>query len=214
MSDRRSRREAEIAEAAYRLLDEVGLAGTTVTAVAKAARASNETLYRWYGDRTGLFAALVRRNADLVRDALDARAGTGLAGTGLAGTGLDGLARIGPLLLAMVTAPRAVALNRAAAADASGTLGAELARGGRENVTPLIVARIAEAQTKAALAAAPPGEIAETYLALLVGDLQIRRATGAIDQPAMPEIETRAARALAQVKTLYPPPLDPALPSE
>jgi len=204
MSDRRSRREAEIAEAAYRLLDEVGLAGTTVTAVAKAARASNETLYRWYGDRTGLFAALVRRNADLVRDALDARAGTGL----------DGLARIGPLLLAMVTAPRAVALNRAAAADASGTLGAELARGGRENVTPLIVARIAEAQTKAALAAAPPGEIAETYLALLVGDLQIRRATGAIDQPAMPEIETRAARALAQVKTLYPPPLDPALPSE
>ena len=168
-----------------------------------------EALYRWYGDRTGLFAALVRRNADLVRDALDARAGTGLAGTGL-----DGLARIGPRPLAMVTAARAVALNRAAAADASGTLGAELARGGRENVTPLIVARNAEAQANAALAAAPPGEIAETYLALLVGDLQIRRATGAIDQPTPQEIETRAARALAQVKTLYPPPLDPALPSE
>ncbi len=204
MSDRRSRREAEIAEAAYRLLDEVGLAGTTVTAVAKAARASNETLYRWYGDRTGLFAALVRRNAGLIRDELEASAGTGL----------DGLARIGPRLLAMVTGPRAVALNRAAAADASGTLGAELARGGRENVAPLIAARIAEAQSRGALAAAPPGEIAETYLALLIGDLQIRRATGAIGQPSMPEIETRAARALAHVKTLYPPTLDPAPASE
>ena len=200
MSDRRSRREAEIADAAYRLLDEVGLAGTTVTAVARAARASNETLYRWYGDRTGLFAALVRRNAGLIRQELEESTGTGL----------KGLARIGPKLLAMVTGPRAVALNRAAAADASGTLGAELARGGREDIAPLIVARIAEAQAAGALAPAPPPEIAETYLSLLIGDIQIRRATGAIDQPAPDEIAARAERALAQLKTLYPAPLDPA----
>ena len=200
MSDRRSRREEEIAEAAYRLLDEVGLAGTTVTAVARAARASNETLYRWYGDRTGLFAALVRRNASLIRDALEESTGTGLAG----------LDRIGPKLLTMVSGRRAVALNRAAAADPSGTLGAELARGGRENIAPLIAARIDEAQAQGTLGSAPPGEIAETYLALLIGDLQIRRATGAIDQPPASQIAARAARALAQLKCLYPPPLDPA----
>lgn len=208
MSDRRSRREAEIAEAAYRLLDEVGLAGTTVTAVARAARASNETLYRWYGDRTGLFAALVRRNADLIRAELDEGSETGL----------DGLARIGPKLLAMVTGPRAVALNRAAAADATGTLGAELSRGGREEIAPLIAARIAEAQDAGALGPAPAEEIAETWLALLIGDAQIRRATGAIDQPTPHQIAARAARALDQLQRLYPPsphaaPLDPAAPS-
>ena len=200
MPDRRSRREAEIAEAAYRLLDEAGLDGTTVTAVARAAKASNETLYRWYGDRTGLFAALVRRNAGLIRDALEESRGTGL----------DGLARIGPTLLAMLTGPRAVALNRAAAADASGTLGAELARGGREQIAPLIAARIAEAQAAGALGPADPGEIAETWLALLIGDMQIRRATGALAQPSGPEIAARAARALAQLRRLYPAPLDPA----
>lgn len=199
MSDRRARREAEITDAAYRLLDEVGLAGTSVTAVAREARASNETLYRWYGDRTGLFAALVRRNAALVRDELEAAAGTGL----------DGLARIGPRLLAMVTGPRAVALNRAAAADATGTLGAELARGGRENVAPLIEARIREAQAAGGLGPAPTREIAETWISLLIGDLQIRRATGAIEQPSAAQIDARAARALAQVTRLYPAPLDP-----
>lgn len=203
MSDRRARRETEIAEAAYRLLDEAGIAGTTVTAVARAARASNETLYNWYGDRTGLFAALVRRNAGIVREALDETAGHGL----------DGLAQIGPKLLAMVLSPRAVALNRAAAADESGVLGAELAAGGRENIAPLIARRIAEAQAMGEIAAAPPAEIAEAWLALLIGDLQIRRATGAIAPPTAAEIETRAARALAHVKRLYPAPLDPGAPS-
>lgn len=193
-TDRRQQREAEIAAAAYRLLDEVGLAGTTVTAVARAARASNETLYRWYGDRTGLFAALVRRNADQIGAALadDAR------------PGLDGLATLGPALLTMVTGRRAVALNRAAANDASGQLGAELARGGRDKIRPLILARIAEAQAQGALGPGPAEDIGETYLSLLIGDWQIRRATGALATPSQDQIAARAARALAQITQLYP----------
>ena len=52
---KRDIREEEIEAAAYRLLEERGFAGTGMQAIAQAAHASNETLYRWYGDKTGLY---------------------------------------------------------------------------------------------------------------------------------------------------------------
>lgn len=55
-------RQESIERAAYAVLDAKGFVGTSMLAVAQAARASNETLYGWYGDKTGLFRALVRRN--------------------------------------------------------------------------------------------------------------------------------------------------------
>lgn len=39
---------------------------------ARQARASNETLYSWYGDKQGLFKALVTRNAAKVKALLEA----------------------------------------------------------------------------------------------------------------------------------------------
>ena len=56
----RQRREAAIHAAAYALLAEHGYGGTSMLRVARAARASNETLYRWYGGKDGLFTAMVR----------------------------------------------------------------------------------------------------------------------------------------------------------
>ena len=63
---KRDIREEEIEAAAYRLLEERGFAGTGMQAIAQAAHASNETLYRWYGDKTGLYRALITRNARLI----------------------------------------------------------------------------------------------------------------------------------------------------
>ncbi|WP_237352646.1 TetR family transcriptional regulator [Rhizobium leguminosarum] len=40
--------------------------------IAKAAKASNETLYRWYGDKNGLFQTMVESNARATKTALDA----------------------------------------------------------------------------------------------------------------------------------------------
>ncbi len=67
----RAERARQIEETAYALLDQHGLEGLSIQALAKAARASNETLYRWYGDKTGLFKALVVRNAEEVRTLLE-----------------------------------------------------------------------------------------------------------------------------------------------
>ncbi|MEQ8740678.1 MAG: helix-turn-helix domain-containing protein, partial [Hoeflea sp.] len=58
----RAARQAQIEQAAYEVLEEKGYAATSMLAIAKRARASNETLYNWYGDKTGLFRALVVRN--------------------------------------------------------------------------------------------------------------------------------------------------------
>lgn len=48
-----------------------------------------------------------------------------------------------------------------------------------------------------------PEGLAETWLSRLVGDLQIRRATGALDLPALEETVARSARAGMLMFQLY-----------
>ena len=82
--------------------------------IAKRARASNETLYRWYGNKQGLFKGLVEANAAHVAALLEAAIEEGKDPT-------QTLVQVGPLLIELVTSEKAVALNRAAAADATET---------------------------------------------------------------------------------------------
>lgn len=181
-------RRLQIEDAAYQMLGEKGYAGTSMQGIARAAKASNETLYNWYGDKKGLMAALIARNTALVHEALE-----GLSHT----QPLDRLGLIGPTVLAMVLGPRAVALNRAAAADPSGDLGRAIAAGGRETVAPLIAQIIADSPLTG-----DPVALTQLYITLLVGDLQIRRAIGAMDPPTQAFCDTRAAEALAMLKRL------------
>lgn len=57
-----ARRDAVLDAAAVELTAR-GYEMTTMLAVAKAAGASKETLYSWFGSKEGLFAALIERNA-------------------------------------------------------------------------------------------------------------------------------------------------------
>ncbi|MCP4433742.1 MAG: TetR/AcrR family transcriptional regulator, partial [Gammaproteobacteria bacterium] len=50
----RSARQYRIEEATYELLAESGYHACSMLSIAKRAKASNETLYRWYGDKVGL----------------------------------------------------------------------------------------------------------------------------------------------------------------
>lgn len=181
-------RRVQIENAAYALLDEKGYAGTSMQAIARAAKASNETLYNWYGDKKGLMAALIARNTGTVRDALSDVAQV---------DPLERLGLIGPVLLTMVLGARAVALNRAAAADVSGDLGRALSAGGRDTVGPMIAQIIAQSPLHG-----DPQVLTQLYLTLLVGDLQIRRVTGAMDVPDAAFITTRADNALKTLKRL------------
>lgn len=191
--DNRDTRRAEIEEAAFRLLAEKGYKATSMLAVARAAKASNETLYNWYGNKQVLFQAIVERNAALARDTLQ----QALAGADVLD---DTLARLGPLLLRLVTGEKAVALNRAAAGDVfdTGTLGAAIAGGGRNALVPLIAQLIGRAYPDAA----DPGDAAEAYIDLLIGDLQIRRVIGTLPVLDEAAITARADRAQRLLKKL------------
>lgn len=219
---RRDIREEEIEAAAYRLLEERGFAGTGMQAIAQAAHASNETLYRWYGDKTGLYRALIARNAGLVLTQIQTERARGLQG-------LVALERIGEVLLRMLLSDRTMALNRAAAADRTGQLGLVLAEAGRGTVVPILVEIVAEALARGHLGARPaprmrgrlphgggtadgaaegdasPADLTELWLSLLIGDLQIRRVTGTMPPLAEAQIAARSARAADRLQRIYPP---------
>lgn len=193
-------RRRRIEAAAYEVLEEVGYRSASILAIARRARASNETLYQWYGNKQGLFRALVQANALAIHERLDAPAGASALAT---------LQALGPALLAMVTSDRAVCLNRAAAADVSdgGTLGRSIAEGGRSAVMPRLVGLLERLRADRVIDWGPDGEVevaADSYLGLLIGDWQIRRVIGVMAQPTPARIAARADQALRQFLHLHP----------
>ena len=181
-------REARIFEAAYRLVAERGYAATSMLAVAKAARASNETLYRRYGDKRGLFARMVEENARSTRTTLEKAMLE-------EGDAVESLRIVSGLLLGMLMGERAISLNRAAAADETGELGRALAAGGRDAVMPLVGALMDRALSAGRIRAPSASQAAEWFVALLVGDMQVRRVNRVLAEPEPAEIEARAQAA-------------------
>ncbi|MGJ8529466.1 TetR/AcrR family transcriptional regulator [Maritalea sp.] len=191
--EKKLQKQQAIEIAAYALIEEKGYLGTSMLAIAKRARASNETLYNWYGDKQGLFRVLIEQNAKKVSQLLDEALQKDRSPH-------DTLSQLGPLLLELLLGSRAIALNRAAAADQSGELGKTLSQSGKETIFPLIVenfSKFSSLDQKQVL------EAAQTYLALLVGDQQIRRAIGAVEMPTKGEITARANWALSSSLKLY-----------
>ena len=179
-------RHDAITQAAYSLLAAKGYDGASMLSIAKAAKASNETLYRWYGDKRGLFEAMVRDNAENIKVMLE----KAIEG---ADDPVETLRRVAPVLLTMILGDRAILLNRAAAADPSGELGAAIAAGGRDAIRPLL-ANVIQAVCEERGYKVP--ELADRFLGLLISDLQIRRVIGVLNVPTKTEIETRSKNAL------------------
>ncbi len=196
--EKQEARRRQIEAVAYELLAEKGYAATSMLAIARRAAASNETLYRWYGNKQTLFRSLVEANARdvtaLLRSAID-------QGASIEET----IAQLGPALLALVTGEKAIILNRAAAADAddSGMLGETLFQAGRNSVAPLLVQVFERARTRGELAFEATDDIVDVYLSLLIGDLQIRRVIGVTAPLSDAEARSRADRAWRVVFTLY-----------
>ncbi|MEP2978479.1 MAG: TetR/AcrR family transcriptional regulator [Lentilitoribacter sp.] len=178
-----------IEEAAYELIDEKGYDNISMLAIAKRAKASNETLYRWYGDKKGLFQAMVIRNADDVYESL-------LQDLDRQRDPMQILEDISLKLLRLLSSDRAIALNRAAAADASGELGKALSLVGRERVFPSITKVLAQIKEQGTFDDLEIDELGNLYLSLLIGDMQIRRAIGVMSVPNETELKIKTRKAL------------------
>lgn len=192
----RERRRSEILDVATTLLAERGYRDATMLEIAERASASKETLYSWFGGKAGLYEAAIRRNAARVQDALAAQlireASTETV-----------LTEFGAALLELLLGEDAVAINRAAIAEARSdpTLARSLAKAGRDATLPPFVAFL-EAR-KEELAIEDAGAAAEQFLGLLIRDSQVRRLLGLTTAPSRSEACRQAKRATAAFLQIY-----------
>lgn len=199
-TDRRRARHEDIMVAAYEILAERGYEKATMAAVAGRARASKETLYNWYGDKRSLFAALVSENASGLCAALDSTLDP-TADRDIRGI----LHAFGRTFLDLLLGERAVALNRAAIANASndGSLGELLAAKGRDTVFPQLCRMLEVERAAGRLGFADAEDAGETLLGLLLTDRQTRRLLGTLSPPGQAWIENRAKTATDRFMQLF-----------
>lgn len=193
-SESKELRRREIVEHAFAMLAQDGYAAFSMQALAKVSKSSKETLYGWFGGKAGLYEAMVAENAaTLVLPSAEAADGVGE------------LSRFGADLLTVLLGERAVLLNRVAAAEAGSetTLGEFLSAKGRSHVMPKLAIYFAALAQQGAICAEASEEPAEIWLSLLVGDSQVRRATGAIGLPTEEDIRALSARAAILIFRLY-----------
>ena len=197
-SDTFTPRQQAVLTAALDLLVEAG-DGLTMTAVARRASCSKETLYKWFGDRDGLLTATVQWQAAKVRvPMVDRRT---LDPVSLR----TSIYQFGRDLLATLAGPTSVALNRLAITHATedNGLGAIVLDNGRftmgKRLKPVL-----EAGRDARLLRFDNSESAfRTFFGLIVRDVQIRLLLGDKFTPTQKEIEADAERATEQFLALY-----------
>ncbi len=194
-----SPRQGEVLDAVLALLVEGGET-LTMTAVARKASCSKETLYKWFGDRDGLLTATVRWQASKVRAGNWDRQHLDVASLSA------GLTAFGANWLSVISSRTSVALNRVAiahAASGKSNLGAIVLANGRfaigERLKPLL-----QAAREAGLLAFDDAEEAfRTFFGLVGRDVQIRLLLGDEISLSPAEIGEGAARAANQFLALY-----------
>lgn len=188
-------RRDEVLDAALAELIAVGYERVTTEAVARRASASKQTLYRWFGDREGIFTALIARNGDAVAATLGVDR--------LEGDAAPVLRTFGRALLRLLLGPESVALNRAAMA--SPELAAALRASGRGRVEPVMTAWLADRDREGELWVPRPDEAFTTLIGLVVADRQVRVLLGE-EPPRAADRDAWADRGVAQFLLLHAAP--------
>ena len=194
----RAGRRDRILDVAVATLAEYGYRDTTMLEVARRASASKETLYAWFGNKPGLFQAVIQRNADAVRrvvaEHLEGDAPVEAA-----------LADFGNALAGLLLGESAVAINRAAISEArtAPTLARILSESGREATLPVFVRYLERCRSRGVLQCDDPEEAAETFIGLLLGDAQVRRLLGVMAMPPSAHLKSRAKLASRKFLVLY-----------
>lgn len=194
-ADEREDRRRKVLDAAFDELVERGYEKATMLGVARRAGASKETLYSWFGNREGLFAALIEDNADQTAD----RIAAALEGDADPRETLVGFATG---LLTLLTGEQSIALNRAAMP--SPTLAKVLLTSGRHRAGPLVERYLTRLSDEGHIAIKDADEAFRTFYGLVMQDTQIRTLLGE-PQPPRKELARHAALAVDRFLELYRP---------
>ncbi|MER8773383.1 TetR/AcrR family transcriptional regulator [Mesorhizobium sp. M0220] len=198
-SETLTERQKAVLDAALRLLVEEG-DQLTMTAVARRASCSKETLYKWFGDRDGLLTATVQWQASKVRVVPVDRKGLDLASL------TASLERFASDWLRVISSDTSIALNRVAVGHASSgkdDLGAIVLENGRfalaRRLKPVL-----EAGKEAGFLEFSEAEMAfRTFFGLVARDVQIRLLLGDRLELTDAAIGGDAVRATQQFLALY-----------
>jgi AcrR family transcriptional regulator len=197
-----SQRQSDVLAAALGLLVERGDKGLTTAAVARAANCSKESLYKWFGDRNGLLAAMIEYQASKVGASASPDAQTGVDGYRRQLTGFAGD------LLTVLSGLTSLALNRLAIGEAGredAQLGRLLIERGRRAIEKRAIRLLEAGQGAGHIRYEERGEAFTTLYGLIVGDLHVRMLLGdTVREIAGAEaIASQAARAINQFLRLY-----------
>jgi AcrR family transcriptional regulator len=195
-------RREQIIGAAFALLIEKGYHRTSTLAIAQRAHTSKETIYNWFGSKEGLFRELVgsraaRMNADLQE---------GMRGGGLPVEAV--LTRLGVNLLGLLLSEHAIAVNRAAIAEAHAhpELGRILYERGRGETSRLVGEYMGRKAADGTLAIDDIARAMDVFYGMLVGGLQWRRLLNLMPAPTPEFLEQRARETTDLFLRLYAAP--------
>lgn len=196
MGKNQTARRREIEAAAFRVLERVGYKKASMLQIAKEAKASNETLYAWYGNKQALFQSLIVSNALAVEEALK----------DTINIGSDSLFELGKLVLGFTATEKAIIINRAAVSDVqeTGVLSEAIEAHARQAILRTIKACLSQLETNGQLTFDHGIETAiEVYVGLLIGELQMQQSLGSISALSQQEVDERSRHASNLFGKLY-----------
>jgi len=193
-----SARQQDVLDAALALMVEEG-DGITMTAVARRASCSKETLYKWFGDRDGLLTATVQWQASKVRVAPVDRARIDLASL------TASLEQFAADWLSVISSETSIALNRLAVSHAGSgrtNLGAIVLENGRFAMGRRLKPVLEAGRDAGLLSFADTEAVFRTFFGLVARDVQIRLLLGDRLKMTAAEIGREAAHATKQFLAL------------
>jgi len=193
-------RQRDVLERALELLVAGGEKAVTTAGLARAANCSKESLYKWFGDRDGLLAAIIAHQASKVR---------GFKDTGLPmnradfGTHLQGFAED---LLRVLSGDVSLALNRLAIGQASregSRLGSLLVAQGRRRIDQAATGLLEAGKRCGHIDYDDLDDAYRSLYGLIVRDMHVRMLLGedGLFQPRL--LEAQAEYAIQQFFALY-----------
>lgn len=191
-------RQSSVLAAALALLVEKGEKALTTSGIARAANCSKESLYKWFGDRDGVLAAVIAFQASKVRAGDQADSAVSLA---------DYRAEIERFafdLLTVLAGETSIALNRLAISQTSRDdtrLGTLLIERGRQPIRARATALLERGRLAGYLAYDDEDAATRTFYGLVVGDMHVSLLLGAAAQEL--DIKILARRASDQLFTLF-----------
>ena len=190
-------RQNEVLDQALRLLVEGGDKALTTAGLARAANCSKESLYKWFGDRDGLLAAMISFQQSKVRTS--ERGGERLNADALR----DHLEIFARDLLEVLAGDVSLALNRLAIGQSSrdgSKLGRLLVEYGRRQIDRRAMG-LMDAGRRAGLLRFDDADSAyHTFYGLIVSDLHVRMLLG---EPGLKNNARQAEKAVSAFLTLH-----------